>query len=1457
MKRLLTILLTAGLWLYALADGFTLTSHHVTTADGLSGNTINELAQDEEGFIWMATNNGLSRYDGYSTVNYTSLSTDKEHRMEARVGRIFCDNSRNLLWLSTATYQNACYDLRHARFIDWSGRGNHYRQQNKVKLTTRGMVLYGANTGATLCGMTDGQPWAVDYQTSQKALPSDNVLSIVEDSAHHIWLPTDKGIAVLPANSKQSTIINAHAGNIIAAATSGQVTYFLNQQGGVYAYDTKLKKVLNTQIPAILGRPSKVNTSFVWQGHWLLFTPEATYAMNLKNGTFEKPTEWQLVDGLDQGRCEGYHFIANRTGRLWLFPDSGSVKTFDLLPEAYYITNKGWKYHVARATDGRLFIATYGNGLFVYTPEVREYGGAGAREYEGAEALQHYSAHDKSPLIHSDYLLCAITDRQGNIWIGSESAGAYCIMPTNHQKAIYLQPQPDSPSNWDNSISVVRHMSQDGQGKHGDIIFGTRKGNVYSYNAANRKMALVASCKASITAYFTDSKGRTWIGTWGDGLYIDGQRYTTTDSLHHIPSNIISDILEDRQGRIWVATWNAGLLLMGEQGVKQYLNTDINGCRINDLLLDKDGTLWVASNNGVVRLKGDKPETYNTTNKTFPSDEVRALLFDHQGTLWAACAGAGVVRCQIAADGTINTQKVITKQIGLANNSATSMVEDKKGYIWVGTEDGMSRINPNNNIVNSYHFASIPQGNACFNNSAASTGVRGHGGTGVRKSEGKEILFGTMDGLLVINPDAFSILPPPSTLLLNTRITDINVNGVSIHEMGLLEEAMGYTSRITLAHDQNSLRIYFSDFEYDRQSQRVFQYYLEDVDRHWQGITPENHADYSDLQPGHYTFHLRSLNAEGEWNNEVTLQIVIRQPWWNTWWAWLIYILLLGLIAWYLYRNGRERFLLHQQIKMERQLTEFRTNLFTNITHEFRTPLAIIKGAVDKLSQDSSSRAALQTAQRGTKRLLRLVNQFMEYRKINTGNLRLKVAKDDLVRFVQDLTQDFWTVAQQKDINLTFLPSEKKLEIPFDHQMVETIVYNLLSNAVKYTPERGSITVRLKSPTPAPPHPRTPESASLLPPPSTLLLQIEDSGPGISVEQQKELFKPFMHGYVSQGGMGIGLYTAYQMAQAHKGTLGYERIHEEGGSRFTLTLPADDTVYTAEDYLETGKAIDTQRATDEVIKELQGEALNDRLVVIIEDNPDMMDQIRQEVGVYFNTIGYSTGQAFLDSLLPPPCSNEIPSLILCDVMLPDISGYDIVSKVKAHGEMSSVPVIMLTALDDDTHQIRAYHAGAADYMVKPVNFNLLLARMMQLIKWNEAQPASSNNPSNHSPSSLLPPPSSTPILETQADKLFKDRMLLYINKHISDSSFSVDRLAELMNMGRTKFYGKVKELTGMSPNKYLMDIRMKKAADLLADGELTVAEVSYKVGFEDPSYFNKCFKAAYGVVPSKYVRSAE
>ena len=1411
MRTAITIIISILACLSVGANDIRLTSRRVTTADGLAGNTIYELTQDEQGYIWMATSNGLSRYDGYSTVKYTSLSSDADHHLEARIGRIFHDANRHLLWVSTATFQNACYDLSLGRFIDWTGTGDQYRNQDKLMLTRRGMVLYGLSTGATLCGMTDGQPWVQHYKKELKTLPSDDVVSIVEDSAHNIWINTDMGFAVVHADraDRQPNIVcgGRQSFGVITATASSDATYILTRDGTAYGFDRNGKKILEVQIPAAIGRPGKVNISFTWQGRWLLFTPDGTYAMNLSDGTFSRPQQWQVTDGLNQGSLPGYHFIGTRTGQLWIFPDQGEARRLDLMPNARYITNKGWLFHVAADNRGRLFIATYGNGLFVYAT--------------ATGALTHYCANDTKPIIGTDYLLCAITDHQGCIWIGSETAGAYCLAPLDQETASYLLPVPTHRGDWSNTITAIA------QNKKGQIIIGTREGNIYEHNGSGLRQT--GHRQANITALLTDSRGRQWTGTWGDGLYCDDQRYCTSDSAHHLPSDIISDIVEDRNGHIWVGTWKAGILMLDDDW-HQYLADDANGSRINDLLLTSDGRLWAASNKGICRWNGHEFETYNTENQRFPHDEVHTLCSDGSHTLWAGTGGGGVIKCTLDDDGNIIGTETITTREGLSNNNVTTLVSDGHGYLWAGTEDGISRIRlSTQNVAGTYRFAESLQGNSFSNHCVLTT------------DEG-QLMFGTAEGLLIVAPETLTIQSTHQAT--QPAITDLHVNGTSMHENGRYA-----SSGLQLRHDENSLKFFFSNFQYDRRRQPVYQYYLEGLEHQWRSITPEHYADYSKLPPGSYTLHVRSLSETGEWSEEATFDLVIRQPWWNTWWAWLVYLLLLAGAAYYVYRNWRERFRLHQQMKIDRQLSEFRQNLFTNITHEFRTPLAIIKGAVDKLSQDSGNRAALQTVQRGSSRLLRLVNQFMEFRKISTGNLRLQVEQGDIIAFVRDIVQDFWAMAQQKDIQLTFTPPVKSLVMPFDRQMVETIVYNLLSNAVKYTPERGSITMRIKTG-------------------ADIAITVEDSGPGISAKQQAELFKPFMHGYASQGGMGIGLYTAHQMAMAHKGTLSYEAL--EPGSRFTLTLPATDDAYEAADYRQTDAI--SQAPADiattavgglpaDIIREMQPEAFNDQTVAIIEDNPDMMEQIRQEVGVYFRTVGYSTGEAGIAGITENP-----PALLICDVMLPDTNGYQIINRLKTDARTANVPVIMLTALANEQHQIRAYRAGADDYMVKPCNFRLLIARAIQLIKWRMAQKPTntavggssqseasqgSSTPDNI-PTAVGGAPANITLIESHQDKLFKEKLEVLTARHLSEEDFSVDRLAELTKMGRTKFYGKVKELTGMSPNKYLQEARMKLAAQLLLEGELTVAEISYKVGIQDPSYFNKLFKAKYGVVPSKY-----
>ena len=1357
------------------ANGYKLHSRNISTADGLTSNAINEMVQDTEGYIWMATNNGLSRYDGYVAVNYSSVACDDEHHLHARIGRIYHDPSDNLLWLNTATYQIACYDLAHARFTDWSGGSDCYKQFNKMMLTRQGMVLYGAGLGARLSHKeSDGRFSMTEWTRSNGSLPNDDVLMVVEDSLGNVWLPTKRGISV------NGTIVDST--HCIIAAAAGKEAFFLTNEGEVLVYDNKqLKKTF--AIPSTIGRPRKVNTSFLWQGLWMQFTPDGTYAIDLKQGITSKPQQWQVADGLNQSTCDGYHFIGTRKGELWIFPETGTPQRLDLIANAQLTTYKGWLFHVVKDRSGRLFIATYGAGLYVYDT--------------ANGSLTNYTANDRLPLIGSNYLMSAMTDRQGNIWLATETAGTYCITVVDSETANFTNLDTDNQGEWSNTISTLTLQ------KDGRLFIGMRDGHTFTATSGNTAINAIGDRhKVAVKAYLIDSKGREWIGTWGNGLTVDGKHYCTADTINNITSDFIKNIIEGTDGTIWIGTWNSGIVRFNENGkMTQMTQGNINSNRINDIVMGADGTLWAATQDGVLRLAKDGSMTmFNTSNNLFPNDEANDL-FIIDDTLWVATSG-GVVKCNIGQDANLNILGSYTIEQGLSNNSAMALTKDMQGNIWVGTEDGISRIDKERGTVNSYRFTDSPQGNITSAGCALTT-ANGN------------LIFGTADGLLTINPQRFSNGEARPLI-----ITNMTVNGTA-----------HLSDRPTeMEYDQNKLTFFFSCFEYSNLQRPMFQYYLEGSEKEWQNTTTQNRAAYNNLRPGRYTFHVRTLDTTGQWQQAVTYSFTIMQPWYNRWWAWMIYIATALLAGFYVYGNWRERFELHQQMAMERQLSELRQNLFTNITHEFRTPLAIIKGAVDKLAEDGSNKVARHTAQRATNRMLRMVNQFMEFRKIRTGNLRLQVEEGDLAMFIRDIVNDLWIIANQKSQQLTFIPTERHMTATFDMEMVETMVYNLISNAIKYTPERGDINVRLRKAD------------------DTFVLTVEDSGPGIDRDKQESLFKPFMNGYAARGGMGIGLYTTHEMAKTHKGSLSYNRISEAGGSKFTLRLPATD-VYSEKDYRDTPlAAIETKErseSTGEPLSEILPEALNDKVVAIIEDDADMMEQIKTEVGVYFKIECYASGQAAIDGIVASK-----PSLVICDVMLPDMDGYDIVSRLKNDSNTSSLPIIMLTALNDETHQIRAYKAGADDYMVKPCNFRLLIARAMQLMKWSLT--AAKQKTDRDSSETKTPQPS---LIDNRLDKLFLEKLEKYTNQNLSNETFNIDRLAEMMNMGRTKFYGKVKELTGMSPNKYLQEARMRRAGELLLEGKYTISEVSYKVGIQDPSYFNKVFKAHFGVVPSKYGRS--
>ena len=645
-------------------------------------------------------------------------------------------------------------------------------------------------------------------------------------------------------------------------------------------------------------------------------------------------------------------------------------------------------------------------------------------------------------------------------------------------------------------------------------------------------------------------------------------------------------------------------------------------------------------------------------------------------------------------------------------------------------------------------------------------------------------------------------------------ITDLAINGISIYEAEneqFLTKALNYTREISLPHDKNSLNIHFSNFDYPHIQNAMYQYYLEGIDKTWRPMTSINHAEFSDLNPGSYTLHIRTRIGSNQWSEETLLHITICQPWYNTVWAWCIYLLIICGAGVLYYRSWRRNFELNQQIALEKQMSDFRINFFTHISHEFRTPLAIIQSAVEKMmtkGEGYASKNNIYTLSRGTKRLQRLINQLMEFRKINTGNMKLNVEKGEIIGFVRAIYNDIYTVAKQKDITMNFTPWTSNHEMLFDQEKVETIVYNLLSNAVKYTPDKGIISVKLYLEN------------------NIVFFSVEDNGPGNKPERKADLFKPFMHGYASKGGMGIGLYTAHQMAEIHKGSLTYERSLDLGGSRFCLALPNDAGKYQPEDIIEKKALDDHSIDKDEIemiVKEMTPKAINNVTVMVIEDDPDMLEQIKSELSVYFHVETFMNGKTGYENI-----RKIKPALLISDIQLPEMIAralqfvaMELKAKQQAEEKAQQEKALgQETTLKENAPLEKAEQSSCGEViLVKPV----------KELKKNEPT-----------------------LLMSTLDKKFKDKLEAIVAQHIGDNNFNVDRLAELLCLGRTTVYNRTKSIMGVSPNIYIQNERLRIAAKLLLEGEYTVSEISEKVGFSDSTYFYKCFKNKFGIAPSKY-----
>ena len=988
-----------------------LVSRSLSAKDGMTSNQVYDILQDRQGYLWFASSNGLSRYDGYAFLNYGMLNSQDMQQAQATLGHIYYDEQNELIWVRSSLSYLACYNLRLANFEDYTGRNDYMRRYSGMVRDGGNLWLYDAKEGIRFIRYANGQFVCTDY-TRQGAPFVADIQQVLTDAAHHAWIASKMGLYYHDASGMQCKA----KGNFRKGQRVGDLMAFMNDRGMLYLFDKHGKMLQKTSLSAHPGLLEKPSASVGWNNQWILFMNGATYSIDLKTMEVTRPADFQMASSprlLES--IQGADFVSAKNGDMIIFSSQGIYRHVNLLGGEKGLDNRFRKYNICAMSDHRFVISTYGNGAFIYDMK--------------KGILEHYKADDGRGLLTSDFLTGVFVDRNGCLWLSQDEGGVACISKSFNTFMNYIYPV--SNAKLGSNVNSVSRILLNAAGK---VQLVCKNKTRYEILDGDLHLGDRQTIPYGIYSTFKDSKGHFWEGYRSGGLYVDGNLCKEAGKKEEMTINDVYSMAEDKWGRIWMATIRSstdGGVLMAryEPGkplqVKRFLIKGVIESSAHCLSMNEKGILWVATSDGLYfvdtqekNITGESFRRFNVMNGKFPYNDLLTVRCASDGTVWVGGIGTGLLRCRYDEKKKKLSWKAYSIENGLGSNNVYSIMEDPSGNIWAGTESGLARVDVrtgriDNNIINDDIHS-----NAYQENSA------------IKLSDGR-LLFGTNNGMVVVNPYQASIARVQTAV--KPTITDVIIDGQSVYRMDDIEGMPSSWKCLNLKNDQNSITISFSNFDYAESGSSVYQYYLEGVDKGWNSVTNKNSVSYNALQPGEYVFHLRSMGRGNKWSNERTLKIHISEPWYNMWYSWLAYLLVVAMVGYYVVRNRKEKFQLNQRMKMEKQVNDFRINFFTHVTHEFRTPLAIIQSAVSKIMDEKTgavSRASVQTAVRGTKRLSRLVTQLMEFRKINSDGLRLQVlAGVDIVGFVRNIYQDFWYAAKQKDIVMNYQIFEKKHEM--------------------------------------------------------------------------------------------------------------------------------------------------------------------------------------------------------------------------------------------------------------------------------------------------------------------------------------------------------------------------------------------------------------------------------------------
>lgn len=1290
------------------------------------------------------------------------------------------------------------------------------------------------------------------------SLIDNSITGIFEDHLGNLLIQTPVGNCIYNPEKEQilrtfsyvfpGIVININNIVSIYSDKNGKVWYNTNTHG-LIQYNLKsgaVKQFIHSAIDT-----SSISISNISD---LRQDSNGDYWIMHYNGTLEK------LDGKTEKVIYRTKFLITKYGQLnylfrlfcdsenniWIFTNSTSMGLIWFEPErdqpTYFSSiSSDIISSIIEDKSGKIWIGTDHGGINIIDKKSRN-----------VKILS--SERDNIKSLSQNSITSMYLDNTGIIWIGTFKQGVNYY----HDRMFVFKNYTNIPSD-PNSLQFndVNCFCED---EKGNLLIGTNGGGINYFDRLKNKFSAIKYNPSDpnslsndvVVSIAKDSKNKIWVGTFYGGLNLfDGSKFTNYVNVpgdeRSISDNRIWEIFEDSRKNLWIGTLSGGIDLFDRSHniFLHYSGTNQGTVRSRCIIsLEEDflGNLWVGTSDGIFIMEWStgKVNFYSHSEQdysTISNNIITYLLQDSRKLMWIGTRdGLNLY------DRKANSFIKFRTENGLPDNTIQGILEDNNGNLWISTTNGISMMS-----VKADSLGNLQRYN--FVNYDETNGLQGkifNEGSSYKTSRG-ELMFGGNNGFNLFNPAEVShvdINPPVYILGFELMGSKLMVKEESEHR-SILTKSIIDTKEIILKHKENVFTIEFAAISYIDADRIKYRYKLEGFNDNWLYAESNNRkATFTNLDPGKYNFIVEAFQNEDQlFTNKAILSIVVRPPWWRTGFAMVCYVLLLiGLLLLFrqfLLVRAHLRFQNQQAIletQRQQELNEIKTRFFTNVSHEFRTPLTLIITPLERMIRKgdvANQQATLKLIYQNARRLLNLVNQLLDFRKMEEQRLSVNLDYGNIVKFVNEVYKSFSDIAESKKINFEYFPVPEQLFMRFDEDKLEKILFNLLSNAFKFTHDNGKITIGLDVIDRD--SPDNPLDGSL----DTVVIAVTDTGIGIPKEKQELVFERFFQSdqpsNLLRKGSGIGLSLTKEFVKLHNGLITLESEVDKG-STFFVYLPVNHEVSEAtnKSQIENPESSEPGKISDVEIMEKR----SDVTIMLVEDNEDFRFYLRDNLKNLYSISEARTGKEAWDMIL-----HEVPDLIVSDLLMPEMSGLELCAKVKQEKKTSHIPFLLLTASLTEDFKIEGFQLGADAYLTKPFSFEILESRIRYLIAQRE------NMRRNYQQNFKIEPGT---IGITSLDEKLMTRALKIVEENMTDTDLSVEKLSQELGFSRVHLYKKLISITGKSPVEFIRLVRLKRASQLLRESQLSVSEIAYQVGFNDPRYFSKQFKNEFGMLPSQY-----